>query len=511
MSVTNQRALVTGATGYIGGRLVPELLAAGFEVVCLVRSPDKLAGRAWADAVEVVVGDGRDRDAVEAAAAGASVAYYLIHSMDGGGDFRERDRELAATFRDAAAAAGVSRIVYLGGLGGGDDEELSHHLRSRQEVGRILADGPVPVTELRAAMIIGSGSASFEMLRHLVEVLPVMVTPRWVDTRCQPVAIRDVLFYLVVAADHPEMVGRVLEVGGPDVLTYRELMQEFADVAGLPRRRIVPVPLLTPRLSSLWIGLVTPLPTGLARPLIDSLVNEVTVGDAPIGDVVDRDLLPFREAVHLALRRVKDLEVPTTWSDAATSGPRAARPEDPRPEDPRPEDPRPEDPAWSGGTLLTSTHEARSSAPPEVLWDTASGIGGETGYHAADELWQLRGAVDVLIGGIGMRRGRRHPTELRIGDPIDFWRVEQLDPPRHLRLRAEAKLPGDAWLDLEVTADGEGSRLRLTSRFRPRGLAGRLYWHAIGMVHGAVFDRMARGIATAAEHTQVPARRNRSG
>jgi uncharacterized protein YbjT (DUF2867 family) len=483
--------LVIGATGYIGGRVVPELLAAGHTVRCGVRTPAKLDDRPWRDGVEVATVDVDDRAAVAAACRGIDAVLYLVHSMDARGGFEDRDRRAAANVRDAAAEAGVGRIVYLGGLGRADDD-LSAHLRSRHEVGAVLASGTVPVTELRAAIIIGSGSASFEMLRHLTEVLPVMVTPRWVDTRCQPIAIRDVLHYLVAVLGVPETAGRVLEIGGPDVLTYREMMQAYAAVAGLRRRVIVPVPVLTPRLSSLWVGLVTPLPTGLARPLVDSLVNEVVVHDRAIEQLVPHDALPLTEALQLALTRIKDLDVATTWASAGRigAGPLSG-----------PEDPQPDDPTWAGGTVLTDERRVRSAAPIPALFTAVCALGGERGYHSARLLWEVRGVVDKLVGGIGLRRGRRHPTELSVGEVVDFWRVEALERPTLLRLRAEMRLPGEAWLEFRLRAapDGEGSVLEQRARFHPRGLWGRLYWAALVPFHGLIFPRMARRLAREAE------------
>lgn len=477
------RILVTGATGYVGGRLVPELLEAGHEVRCLARAPAKLRDRPWRDRVDVVEGDVTDTASLVGALDGIDLAYYLVHSMDGSGGFEERDRRAAAIFRDACAKAGVSRVVYLGGLGS-DDEDLSHHLESRHEVGRVLADGPVDVTELRAAVVIGSGSASFEMLRHLTEVLPVMVTPSWVRTRCQPIAIRDVLAALVHVAGDERTRSRVIEIGGPEVLTYEQMMQIYAQEAGLRKRRIVRVPVLTPRLSSLWVGLVTPLPVGLARPLIDSLVNEVVVTDDP-GDLVPEATLEFREAVRLALRRVGDLEVVTRWS---TAGPLRRRDEQ--------AEPGMGDPDWAGGTLLSDVREVNSDLPPEELFARIEGIGGDRGYPSARALWKVRAVLDQLVGGIGLRRGRRHPDRLEVGDALDFWRVEAVERPSLLRLRAEMTLPGEAWLQFEVTPrDGGGSHLVQSALFHPRGLWGRVYWYGIAPFHALVFPRMAARLA----------------
>jgi len=487
------RVLVTGATGYIGGRLVPVLLERDHEVVCAARTTAKLDDRPWRGHVEVARVDVLEPDTLAAAVPGADVVYHLVHSMDGEPGFTERDRRAAANVREAAAAAEVGRIVYLGGLGRADDD-LSDHLRSRQEVGRVLAAGPVPVTELRAAIIIGSGSASFEMLRHLVEVLPVMTTPRWVSTRCQPIAVRDVLKALADVIETPVAAGKVYELGGPDVLTYAELMQTYAEVAGLRRRVILPVPVLSPRLSSLWVGLVTPLPTGLARPLIDSLVNEVVVRDEAFQRDLPRPMISAAQALRLALKRIQDLDVATTWASAGwLTGPTT------EPAPASPEDPQPEDPTWAGGTVFADEREAFSQAAPEALFAAVCAIGGRRGYHTPRWMWELRGLVDKLVGGIGLRRGRRHPVSLGVGEVVDFWRVEALERPHLLRLKAEMKVPGEAWLEFRVEAEGSGSRLLQRARFHPRGLWGRLYWGVLVPFHGLIFPRMARELAREAE------------
>lgn len=419
-------------------------------------------------------------------------AYFLVHSMGGHDrDFGDRDRRAACVFREAAADARISRIVFLGGLGDERDPRLSRHLSSRHEVGRLLAAGPVPVTELRAAIIIGSGSASFEMLRNLVERLPVMVTPRWVATRCQPIAIRDVLHYLLAVLTVPATAGRVIEVGGPDVLTYREMMDIYAHVAGLPPRWILPVPVLTPRLSSLWVGLVTPLPSTLARPLIDSLVNEVVVHENTSDEILPHDPLPFREAVRLALTRIQKLDVATVWSGAELSGR-------------SPAEPMTTDPHWAGGTLLEDVKVVHAAATPAEIYRVVTGIGGRRGWYSARLLWEVRGLLDVVLGGSGMRRGRRHPDELRIGDPVDLWRVEALVPGELVRLRAEMRLPGVAWLEFRIHRERGGARLEQRARFYPRGLLGRMYWWFLLPFHAAIFGRMARNIARAAERRTRP-------
>jgi uncharacterized protein YbjT (DUF2867 family) len=480
--------LVAGATGYVGGRLVPELLDAGHSVRCVVRDPAKLGDAWWRDRVEVVRGDVTDAASMDVALSGIDIAYYLVHSMAGSRDFEAQDRVAAKCVADAADRAGTGRIVYLGGLGVDDDPRMSPHLRSRHDVGRVLASGPTPVTELRAAVIIGSGSASFEMLRYLVEVLPVMVAPKWVDRRCQPIAVRDVLAALVAAIDDGADGHHVVEVGGPDVLTYREMMSVYAEVAGLAHRVVIPVPVLTPRLSSLWVSLVTPLPANLARPLVDSLVVDVVVTQTPDPPFPDPSTsLPFRAAVELALQRSASLQVATRWSDAALPGSSAA-------------DPMPTDAEWSGGTILVDEKAVGTTrATPSAVFDVVAGIGGDRGWYVTPLLWEARGWIDKLVGGVGMRRGRRHPDELWIGDALDFWRVEAVEPDRLVRLRAEMRLPGEAWLEWRIDPRGAGCRLDQRAIFAPKGLAGRAYWYALLPFHAVIFGRLAARLVAAAE------------
>ncbi len=473
------RILVTGATGYIGGRLVPRLIEAGHEVRCMARRPSKLAGRPWFDDVEVVEGDVLNARQAKEAAAGCDAAYYLVHSMASGSDFAEQDRQAALNFRKAGEAAGLRRIVYLGGLGP-EDAPLSAHLASRREVGQLLAEGPTPLTELRAAVIIGSGSLSFEMLRYLTEVLPVMTTPKWVRTRCQPIAIRDVLELLVRAVEDEAPIDRILEVGGPDTLTYQQMMQVYAEEAGLRRRLIIPVPLLTPRLSSLWVGLVTPLPTSVARPLVESLRSEVTVGDRAADALLSHPPTPYREAVRRALMTE---EITTRWYDA----------------EPSPALPVPGDPSWSGGTVFEDRRVVPTDAAPHHVFWAFSRVGGDVGYYGVNWAWRLRGLLDRLVGGIGLRRGRRHPENVREGETIDFWRVERVVSDETLRLRAEMRLPGQAWLEWNIEPTDEGSDLVQVARFRPRGLLGRLYWYVMAPFHSVIFPRMACRIAATAE------------
>ncbi|MET8013092.1 SDR family oxidoreductase [Streptomyces sp. NPDC005271] len=485
------RCLVTGASGYIGGRLVPELLAAGHQVRCVARSPGKLRDHPWAGRVEIVRGDVTDEESLGAAMEGVEVAYYLVHALGTGPDFEETDRRAATIFGERARVAGVRRIVYLGGLApaGVDERELSPHLRSRAEVGRVLLDSGVPTAVLRAGVIIGSGSASFEMLRYLTERLPLMVTPRWVRTRTQPIAVRDVLRLLVGCAGLPDDVHRTFDIGGPDILTYRDMMRRYAAIAGLRGRLIAPVPVLSPGLSSLWVGLVTPVPNGIARPLVESLRHEVVCAERDIAACVPDPPggpLGIDQALELALRRIRDADVATRWSSAATPG--------------APSDPLPTDPDWAGGSLYTDRRERAVAASPADVWRVVEGIGGENGWYSLPLAWALRGWIDTLVGGVGLRRGRRDAVRLRVGDSLDFWRVEEVLPPRLLRLRAEMRLPGLAWLEMRVDRDAEGRTVyRQRALFHPRGLAGQIYWWGVSPFHALVFGGMARNIAAKAE------------
>ena len=481
--------LVTGASGYIGGRLVPELLAAGYPVRCMARDPAKLSDRPWSGDIEAAKADVMDAAAVRRALAGVGVAYYLIHSLGTGSSFEERDRDSARIFADAARDAGVSRIVYLGGIISGQHGQLSPHLRSRGEVGDILLGSGVPAAALQAAVIIGSGSASFEMLRYLTERLPAMVTPMWVDTRIQPIAVRDVLRYLVGAASLPAGVSRRFDIGGPDVLTYADMMRRYAAVAGLPPRVLIRVPVLTPQLSAHWVGLVTPVPSGLAKPLVESLRNEVVASEHDIAGYIPDPpggLLPLDQAIALALRHTREGDVSTSWTSAGTPG--------------APSDPLPSDPAWAGGSLYVDERTTVVHAPPGALWRIIEGIGGTSGWYSFRAAWAARGLLDRLSGGVGLRRGRRDPRHLRVGDALDFWRVEAITPGELLRLRAEMKLPGLAWLELSVGRnDDDGTTYRQRAVFQPRGLAGHAYWRSIAPFHGIVFGGMLRNITAAAE------------
>ncbi|MGQ7298012.1 DUF2867 domain-containing protein [Quadrisphaera sp. KR29] len=483
-------ALVTGVTGYIGGRLVPELLAAGFRVRAFARNPQRLRDRPWAGQVEMVEGDASDAQAVARALDGVDVAYYLLHSLGTGRTFEARDRHLALCFGKAAREAGTGRIVYLGGLYPDlpEGQQLSPHLLGRKEVEDILLASGVPVTVLRAAVILGSGSASFEMLRYLTERLPIMIRPKWLANRIQPIAVRDVLRYLVGAASLPPEVSRGFDIGGPDVVTYLELMQRYAKVAGLRKRYAIPVPVLTPHLSSHWINLVTPVPHTIAGALVSSIVHEVVVKERDLAQHVPdppTGLLGVDDAIRLALAKVQEFDVTTSWRSASTPG--------------APSDPLPSDPDWSGGALYVDDRSGPVDATPRQLWTVIEGIGGVNGWYSWSLGWRVRGLMDIGVGGPGLRRGRANPYDLSVGDALDWWRVEEIRDMELLRLRAEMRLPGEAWLDLCVETDEQGRTVfRQRALFHPKGVPGFLYWQAIKPFHGIVFGGMQRNIATAA-------------
>lgn len=474
--------LLTGATGYVGGRLLPLLAADGWRVRCLARQPERLTARVPAG-VEVVAGDVLDVASLSRAMQGVEAAYYMVHSMSATGDFAAQDRTAADHFAAAARVAGVRRIIYLGGLGE-DDPGLSAHLRSRHEVGERLRAHGVPVVELRASIIIGSGSLSFEMIRALVERLPVMVTPRWVNVKAQPIAIGDVLDYLrgaLTVETGPRSI--IVEIGGPDQVSYGELMHEYARQRGL-RRWMIPVPLLSPRLSSLWLGLVTPLYARVGRKLIDSLRHPTVVRDDAAMRLFSIRPMGVPEAIASALRNEDSAFAQTRWSDAfSASG---------------------ESQQWGGtrfGSRLVDSRSTLVATPPSVAFAAVERIGGATGWYYANWLWNLRGWLDLLAGGVGMRRGRRDPQRLLVGDTLDCWRVECIEPGKRLRLAAEMKLPGRAWLEFELQSLDGGTELRQTATFEPLGLLGLTYWYALWPLHQLVFAGMLRGIAHAAENS----------
>ncbi|ARC57152.1 3 beta-hydroxysteroid dehydrogenase/Delta 5--_4-isomerase [Frondihabitans sp. 762G35] len=481
-----RRALVTGATGYIGGRLAPRLVAAGFDVRVFARTPEKLADVPWSTDVEIAQGDLTNARAVRRALEGVDVAYYLAHAMAGRGDFEGAELEAARTFATEARNAGVSRIVYLGGLH--PDGHLSRHLESRKKVGDVLLGSGVPTVALQAGVVIGSGSASFEMIRHLTDVIPYMPAPKWVRNHIQPIAVRDVLHYLIGAADVPADTNRTFDIGGPDVLRYGQMMNGYALEAGLKQRPIAAIPVMTPWLASQWVNLVTPIPRSLAVPIIESLQYDCVVRESDIQSLVappEGGLTGYRRAVRLALGKMRDGEVETSWQDSSIYG--------------APSDPLPSDPNWSGHTVYTDDRQRDTTAAPAELWRVIEGIGGENGWYSFPLAWAARGWMDRLVGGVGLRRGRRSQTTLGTGDALDWWRVEKIDRGRFLRLRAEMKVPGKAWLEMSVEPREGGSHYRQRAVFFPTGLSGRLYWFAILPFHGVIFSGMLNRISATAE------------
>jgi uncharacterized protein YbjT (DUF2867 family) len=476
--------LVTGATGYVGGRLIPSLLQAGYPLRAMGRSVEKLSCRPWAHHphVQLVKGDVLDASSLEAAAAGCDAAYYLVHSMIAQkGRFAEADRAAACNMVAAAEAAGIKRIIYLGGLAEAKHGNLSEHLTSRIEVARILQSGRVPTTDLRAPMILGSGSASFEIMRYLVEHLPVMTTPRWVRSLNQPIAISNVIGYLVGCLEHPETAGETYDIGGPDIMTYHRLLEIYAEEAGLRKRVIIPVPVLTPTLSAYWIRFISPVPAAIALPLTEGLTSDAVCRDERIREIIPQRLLTCREAIRIALQRVKQERLDTCWSESGTLLPF--------------EWPYCGDADYAGGTRFVAAYRVVTAASAEDIWRHVSRIGGKNGYWYADTLWRLRGLIDRIFGGRGIQAARPRGDELRAGDTLDFWRVLKVESPRHLQLLSEMKAPGDALLDFTVLPLGEKRcELQLTSRFLPRGLAGILYWYTFFVFHHIIFRGMLAGI-----------------
>jgi uncharacterized protein YbjT (DUF2867 family) len=468
--------LIAGASGYVGGRLLPVLENRGQRVRCLARHPEALRERV-APTTEVVAGDVLDPQSLPAAMEGVHTAYYLVHAMASANSFEHEDRSAAESFAAAARAAGVSRIIYLGGLGRGD--QLSAHLRSRQEVGRILRESGVTTIEFRTSIIVGSGSVSFEIVRALVEKLPVMTTPTWVKTRTQPIAVEDVIAYLVEALDVTAEGSRVFEIGGSDQVSYLDLMKEYAQRRGL-KRWMIPVPVLSPRLSSLWLGIVTPVYARVGRELVESLRNQTIVTDRSADQVFSVRPLGFRDAVKRALvNEDRDFAL-TRWSDAFSSA-RSA-------------------PQWGGvkfGRRIVDSRSTQVPFAPQVAFQPIERLGGDTGWYYGDWLWRARGLLDLAFRGPGMRRGRRSPTHLFAGDTVDFWRVEKIAPARLLRLSAEMRLPGRAWLQFEVEPSESGSLVRQTAIFDPVGLLGQLYWYVLYPIHRFVFAGLLAGIVRA--------------
>lgn len=475
--------LLTGATGYVGGRLLGRLESTGHRVRCLTRRPESLAAKVG-PLTDVVGGDVLDRESLDVALKGVEVAYYLVHSMGSSDAFERTDRQAAETFAAAAKAAGVRRLIYLGGLGS-EEEELSPHLRSRQVVGEILRASGIPTLEFRASIIIGSGSLSFEMIRSLVERLPIMITPKWVRVPAQPIAIDDVLAYLVAGLDVPDTACRIYEIGGADQVSYEGIMRAYARQRGLTLRMLT-VPVLTPYVSSLWLGLITPLYARIGRKLIQSIVHSTVVHDPSAHAAFAIRPMGVEAAIAAAIAHEDQAFAATRWSDALSSSGESR--------------------AWGGvafGTRVVDSRTIEVDVPPAVAFRPVMRIGGETGWYAWNWLWRMRGFLDLLVGGVGVRRGRRSATDLTVGDTVDWWRVEAIDAQR-LRLVAEMKVPGRAWLEFEVTGDAGGSKIRQTATFDPVGLFGRLYWYALYPLHQLVFTGMLRGIARATRSGENP-------
>ncbi len=479
--------LVTGATGYVGSRLIGYLIENGYHVRAMSRSIEKLKSRSWSDHqnVDLCCVDVFNLEDLKQATEGCFAVYYLVHSMYSiSQHYAEADRKAAENMRLAAEAVGVSQMIYLGGLGE-DHEQLSTHLKSRIEVAKILSEGKVSVTVLRAAMIIGSGSVSFEILRYLVERLPIMITPKWLETPNQPIAIRNVLNYLVGVLGSDEALGRTFDIGGSQILTYQELMRIYAEVAGLPKRWIIPVPVLTPRLSSYWIHLVTPVPASIARPLAEGLKYPVICRENEIKKIVSQDLLDCRKAIELALQCYTIDQVVSHWTDAGAMSPIEVTMEG--------------DPEWAGGTILKDFRQKEVNANADEVWFFITRIGGETGWYHANFLWIIRGVLDRWFGGVGLRRGRRHRVEILPGDALDFWRVLQVVVDKKLSLSAEMKLPGKAMLKFEIEAVEGKTILKQTAVFHPKGLWGLIYWYSIYLLHNYIFQGMLDDIAGRAE------------
>lgn len=485
---------VTGATGYIGGRLVPLLLEQGHRVKVLSRRPEMLRDIPWKDQVEVIQGDLSDPEAAAQLCAQSEVFFYLVHSMATSSNFAQLERECAHTVATAAREAGVKQLVYLSGLH--PDGELSPHLSSRVAVGEILQDSSVPTLILQAGLVIGSGSASFEMVRHLCDVLPVMPAPRWVLNEVQPIAVRDILYYLAQAAKLPEPVNACVDVGGPQAHSYADLMRIYADAAGIRRPRILALPVLTPWLAAQWVNLVTPIPRSLAVPLVGSLQHDCVVRNWEIHQLIpppEEGLTDYRQAVNLALEKIRADAVQTSW---ATAHPVSA-----------PGEPLPSDPQWAGRRVYQDRRERLTTAGSKELFTVICGLGGDRGYYSLPVAWRLRGVLDKLVGGVGLIRGRRNPNNLVLGDVVDWWKVEALEESRMLRLRAEMRVPGRAWLEFSLSPEEGKTRYTQRAIFFPRSLAGRLYWWSMMPFHGLIFSSMARRVVTAAEElsAQAPA------
>ena len=486
----NRLILLTGATGYVGGRLLKMLELRGFRIRCMARNPEILIPRAG-QSTEVVEGNVLDLNSLKVALKGVSVAYYLVHSMGSEGSFEENDRKAAHNFGKIAKAAGVERIIYLGGLGN-EEEDLSPHLSSRQEVGKILRQYSVPLLEFRASVVIGSGSLSFQLIRSLVERLPIMITPKWVQVSAQPIAIEDLIEYLEAALFVLDSGCRVYEIGGADQVSYADIMRIYGSCRNISVR-MIPVPVLSPYISSLWLGLITPLYARIGRKLIESIVHPTVVRDESALKVFKIQPMGVEDAIRRAIDNEDKEFAETRWSDSLSSSGKML--------------------SWFGvsfGSRLVDSRIVKVNMSPTLTFKPIQRIGGDTGWYAWNWLWQLRGFIDLLVGGVGMRRGRAHFEILRVGDTVDFWRVEEHDPNHFLRLAAEMKLPGRAWLEFEVTGDEFSSTIRQTAIFDPVGLLGLIYWYALYPLHQLVFAGMLRGIADKTLSLNKPAKNESS-
>ncbi len=478
-SINHEPILLTGASGYVGGRLLIELEANGKKVRCLARHPEYLLPRVK-KTTTVVRGDVLDIESLTAALDGIHTAFYLVHSMQDGERFEILEREGAANFARAAKAANVRRIIYLGGLGD-DHGRLSAHLRSRHDVGEILRSFGGVCLELRASIVIGSGSLSFEIVRALVERLPIMITPRWVRVLTQPISIGDLISVLVRSIDVPVSESAVFEIGGRDRISYGGIMEEYARQRGL-KRLMIPVPFLTPHLSGLWLGLVTPVYARIGRTLVKSIQNPTVVRDNAMEKIFGVSPHGLRESIQSALQNEDNEFAATRWCDAVSTGRGKDHPAVFRP-----------------GTRFVDTRTVRVAVSPEEAFEPIRRIGGKEGWYFGNFLWHVRGIIDLLVGGAGLRRGRRHPSELFIGDALDFWRVESYEPNKLLRLRAEMKLPGRAWLQFEIKEGNSGAQITQTALFDPSGIAGLLYWYLLYPIHCLIFSGMLRQIKRRAE------------
>jgi uncharacterized protein YbjT (DUF2867 family) len=467
------KILVAGASGYVGGHLVPKLMELNYSIRCLARNPEKIRARNWSN-VEIVKGDVLEPETLQSGFQGVDIAYYLIHSMGTKENFESLDIQAARNFGKAAKQAGTKRIIYLGGLAG-ESKELSPHLKSRQETGKALAESGVPVTELRASIIIGSGSASFEIIRDLTKKLPLMITPKWVKSLCEPIAIKNVLEYLLACVDEPRTIDQVLEIGGGEILSYRKMMKSVAEVMG-KKILMIPVPVLTPRLSAYWLNIVTTVPMSIAHPLVEGLRNDSICTDFRIRDWINIELLSFKDAVGKSLERDASGAIESSWTEAGSKPGEIKIRSKP-------------------GRLLQDKQIIETTIGAEKVFSSIQKIGGNVGWYYAGWAWRLRGLVDRLIGGVGMRLGRRHPSQIRVGDPIDFWRVEKYIPKSHLKLKAEMKLPGEAWLEFKVDSNSKGNTvLQQIATFKPNGWIGSLYWYILSPAHLCIFKNMARNI-----------------